>query len=132
MKACKLQNSINNVTKEVIDGNLKKVILGLDWNISSDESIFYFTDVVNKASNLPVTERNVLKPWFMFFDPLGLISLIVLRIEVLFKEACALKCISDDVLNDEFIEKWNRFLKELENLIPIKVVRCLFTNYYGV
>ena len=65
----------------------------------------------------------------MFFDPLGLISLIVLRIEVLFKEACALKCIWDDVLNDEFIEKWNRFLKELENLIPIKVVRCLFTNH---
>ena len=56
----------------------------------------------------------------MFFDPLGLISLIVLRIKILFKEVCALKCTWDDVLTDIFIGKWKKFFRELENLTPIK------------
>ena len=56
----------------------------------------------------------------MFFDPLGLISLIVLQIKILFKEVCALKCTWDDVLTDIFIGKWKKFFRELENLTPIK------------
>ena len=68
----------------------------------------------------------------MFFNPLGLISPIVLQIKILFKEACALKCTWDDVLNDKFIERWKKFFRELENLTPIKVGRYLFTNRYGV
>ena len=57
----------------------------------------------------------------MFFDPLGLISLIVLEIKILFKEVCVLKCTWDDVLTDIFIGKWKKFFRELENLTPIKV-----------
>ena len=68
----------------------------------------------------------------VFFDPLRLIFSIVLQIKILFKEACALKCTWDDVLNDKFIEKWKKFFRELENLTPIKVGRHLFTNHYGV
>ena len=128
----RLQDFINNDTKEAIDENCIKKILGLDWNITSDEFIFYFTDIFITASNLPVTKRNVLKLSSMFFDPLGLISPIVLQIKILFKEACALKCTWDDVLNDKFIERWKKFFRKLENLTPIKVGRYLFTNHYGV
>ena len=127
-----LQDFINNDTKEAIDENCIKKILGLDWNITSDEFMFYFTDIINTASNLPITKRNVLKLSSMFFDPLGLISPIVLQMKILFKEACALKCTWDDVLNDKSIEKWKKFFKELENLTSIKVGRYLFTNQYGV
>ena len=68
----------------------------------------------------------------MFLDRLGLISPNVLQIKILFKEACPLKCTWDNLLNDKFIEKWKKFFKELENLIPIKVDRYLFSNHYGV
>ena len=128
----RLQDFINNDTKEAIDENCIKKILGLDWNITSDEFIFYFTDIVNTASNLSGMKRNVLKLSFMFFDPLGPIYPIALQIKILFKEACALKCTWDDVLNDKFIEKWKKFFKELKNLTPIKVGRYLCTNHYGV
>ena len=80
-----LQDFINNDTKEVIGENCIKKILGLDWNITSDEFIFYFTDIINTASNLSVTKRNVLKLSSMFFDPLGLIPPIVLQIKILLK-----------------------------------------------
>ena len=101
----RFQDLINNDTKGAIDENWMKKILGFDWNITSDEIIFYFTDIVNKASNLPVTERNVLKLSPVFFDALRLICPIVLQIKILFKEACALKYTWDDGLNDEFVEK---------------------------
>ena len=94
--------------------------------------MFYFTDITNTASNFLVTERNVLKLSSMSFDPLGLISPIVLQIKILFKEACALKYSWDDVLNDKFIEKLKNLFKELDNLTPIKVGRYIFTNHYGV
>ena len=127
-----MQEFINNDKKEAIDENCIKKILGSDWNITSDEFIFYFTDIINTASNLSGTKRNVLKLLFMFFDPLGPIYPIALQIKVLFKEACALKCTWDDVLNDKFIEKWKKFFKELKNLTPIKVGRYLCPNHYGV
>ena len=87
----RFQDLINNDTKGAIDENWMKKILGFDWNITSDEIIFYFTDIINTASNLPVTKRNVLKLSPVFFDALGLICPIVLQIKILFKEACALK-----------------------------------------
>ena len=132
MNCERLQDFINNDTKEAIDENCIKKILGLDWNITSDEFIFYFTDIIITASNLPVTKRNVLKLSPMFFDPLGLISPIVLQIKILFKEACALKYTWDDALNNKFIEKLKNLFKELDNLTPIKVGRYIFTNHYGV
>ena len=119
-----MQDFINHDTKEAIYENCIKKILGLDWNINSD--VFYFTDIISKISNLPVTKRSVLKKLAMFFDPLGLISPIVLPIKILFKETCALKYTWDDVVNDKFIEKWKTFFKELENLTPIKVGRKVF------
>ena len=112
--------------------NCIKKILGLDWNITSDEFLFYFTDIINAAINLPVTKRNVLNLSSMFLDRLRLISPNVLQIKILFKEACPLKCTWDNLLNDKFIEKWKKFFKELENLTPIKVDRYLFSNHYGV
>ena len=104
--------------------NCIKKIPGLDRNINSD--VFYFTDIISKISNLPVTKRSVLKKLSMFFDPLGLISPIVLQIKILFKETCVLKYTWDDVVNDKFIEKWKTFFKELKNLTPIKVGRQVF------
>ena len=110
-----MQDFINHVTKEAIDENCIKKILGLDRNITNDA--FYFTDIISKISNLPVTKKNVLKN-LSVFRPTG--------IKILFKEARALKYTWDDVVNDKFIEKWKTFFKELENVNPIKVGRQVF------
>ena len=121
-----MQDFINDSTKEAIDEICIKTILGFDRNITRDEIMFYFTDIINTVSNLPVAKGNVLKNSSMFLDPLGLISPTVLQIKILFKEAYALKYTWDDVLNEKFNEKWKTFFKELENLTSINVDRQLF------
>ena len=39
----------------------KKKILGVEWNVSKDEFIFTFSDIIETAESLPVTKRNILK-----------------------------------------------------------------------
>ena len=79
------QGFINHDTKEAIDEIYIKTTLGLDRNITSNKIVFYFIDIINTVSNLPVAKRNALKNSSMFFDPLGLLSPIVLPIKILFK-----------------------------------------------
>ena len=53
----RLQHFINNDMKEAIDENCIKKILALDWNITSDEFMFYFTDIINHDSTCPLREE---------------------------------------------------------------------------
>ena len=39
----------------------KKKILGVEWNVSKDEFIFTFSDIIETAETLLVTKRNILK-----------------------------------------------------------------------
>ena len=67
-KNCERLRDFTNDTKEAI----------------REYCIFYFTDIVNQASNLPFTKRNVLELPSMFLDPLRWKSTILLQIKRLF------------------------------------------------
>ena len=47
-------------------------VLGVNWNATTDKFVFEFSNIINIASKLNVTKRNILKVSAMFFDPLGL------------------------------------------------------------
>ena len=52
----------------------------------------------------------------MFFDPLGLISPVVLQAKLIFKQLCLEKSGWDDVLEESISKKWKKFLKNLEDV----------------
>ena len=64
----------------------------------------------------------------MFFDPLGLISPIVLQPELLFKKFCVTKYDWDSILSTEYINKWYKFINELNSLKSISVDRFILCN----
>ena len=64
-----LQDFINNDSKETIDENCIKKILGLDLTITS--FIFYFTDIINTASNLPITKKKCFTALVYVFRLIG-------------------------------------------------------------
>ena len=35
--------------------------MGVEWNVSKDEFIFAFSDIIETEDSLPVTKRNILK-----------------------------------------------------------------------
>ena len=67
---------------ETSDGGEIKV-LGHLWNRSEDTSIIKFDMLVKIAQALPATKRNVLKVVASVYDPLGILSPIVVKIKVL-------------------------------------------------
>ena len=110
----------------------KKENLGVEWNVSKDEFIFTFSDIIETAESSPVTKRNILKISAMFFDPLGLICPLVLQVKLLLKEACILNVKWDDLLPTEFEVKYNNFIEELRKLPFTSVPRYLFDDQHNV
>ena len=67
-------------------------VLGVNWSTATAKFVFEFNDIINIASKLNVTKRNILKVSAMFFDPLGLICPILLQSKLLFRNIVIQKC----------------------------------------
>ena len=63
-------------------------MIGVNWDLAIDKFIFDFNNVIDAAEKLNVTKRNILKFSAMFFDPLSIISPLVLQAKLIFKDVC--------------------------------------------
>ena len=62
------------------------------------------------------TKRNILSILASFYDPLGVISPIVVSLKVLFQELCVDKVPWDQELTGERCKKWKSWMNELERV----------------
>ena len=67
-------------------------VLHVNWNTTTDKFLFEFSSIINIASKLNVTKRNILKDSAMFFDPLGFICPILLQPKLLYRNIVIQKC----------------------------------------
>ena len=74
----------------------------------------HFQEITTNALNLPPTKLNILKICKTFFDPLEILSLIVLQPKFIFKELCNNKY-------ENIKMQWNEFLKDLLTLRAVSV-----------
>ena len=72
---CTLQKKMNNETDDLVSHNIK--VLGLEWNIDSDEFYFELSDVLKYLGNIPPTKRSVLKLSSRFLIHLGFQALLL-------------------------------------------------------
>ena len=86
-----------------------KVMSKKFWEVSKDEFILKFSDIIGTVESLRVTKINIFKRSAVFFDPLGLICPLVLKVKFFFKEACILNVKWEDLLPTEFAVKYNNF-----------------------
>ena len=110
-------------------------MLGIKWDITSDEFIFNFEKVTNTANSLDCTKRNVLKITAMFYDPIGLLCLTVLQLKLIFTKICSKKSDWNSLLNADIQLLWSLFLKNLAKVNNIHVNRHIFsyqTNYKDI
>lgn len=89
-----------------IDQNATVYALGMSWNPTSDT--FHFTWKVPSLKQL--TKRSVLSTLVRRFDPLDLLSLIVITAKIFIQELWIIKLGWDRTLSD----KWNNFLRHLQ------------------
>ena len=63
-------------------------VLGVTWNKNNDKFVFAFSNLIEIVNEINPTKRNIVKLIGMFFDPLNLISPIVLQPKLVFKKLC--------------------------------------------
>ncbi|XP_065665633.1 uncharacterized protein LOC136087055 [Hydra vulgaris] len=104
--------------------NITKV-LGLTWNKKLDLFIFSFFELFKIAVPFP-TKRDVLSFTASFFDPLGLINTVTVRLKILFQQICISKIGWDCKINKDLLKVWQDIYKDLSSVQSICVPRCYF------
>ena len=111
-------------TKETFGiSNEYRKVLEINWDLGNDKSMFEFNNVVDAAEKLNVTRKNTLKLSAMFFDPLGIISTLVLQAKLIFKDVCLLKFSWEDNLPTILTNKWKSFVNEFKSVKTIEIQR---------
>ena len=108
-----------NVTPNTTSNICK--VLGIEWDKMCDEFIFNFEKIINTANSLDFTKHNVLKITAMFYDPIGLLCLIVLQLKLLFTKIYRKITDWDSLLNADIPLLWSSFLK---NLAKVNTIHC--------
>jgi hypothetical protein len=99
---------------------LDQSVLGVKWSIHDDT--FRFSCSVSQGD---VSRRQMLRFIAAFFDPLGLISPIVVRGRFLLQRATSLKLGWDDPLPADLQQEWDCWVDDLRRLHLLCFPRCI-------
>ena len=123
-----LQKKIDE--NEILMGNEKVVtkkqtkVLGINWDTESDELLFSFENVLKLiGDDDPTTKRFILHFVCSVFDPLGVLSPVVITFKMLFQELCMKKCSWDEELDEAFKTRWMKMLLKLKSFECIRIPR---------
>ena len=115
---------------EKCESEFIKRVLGMAWNVETDEIVYTFDSFVDSLKELRRSKRGLLGVIARLYDPLGLISPVTTKLKASFQVLCANKLGWDDPLDVETRRMWNSMLAALESPKPIAVPRC-YSNLVG-
>ncbi|XP_062713820.1 uncharacterized protein LOC134290657 [Aedes albopictus] len=109
------------------ESGLNEVIktLGLMWNPSTDE--FLFRSSLSEKASRP-TKRQVLSKIAKIYDPLGLISPVVVLAKIVMQKLWISKLNWDDPLDDTLLNEWENFLMSLPTSEQIRIPLHVLSN----
>ena len=123
----KSEQSINtdnstSTTLKVTNGNQpipesNPRVLGQIWNTSTDQLKIDLTKILDGVNHSKVTKRIILSTTAKFYDPLGLISPIVLMFKLLFQQLCKSDLSWDEILNEDMTRRWQIIINSLKDAI---------------
>ena len=103
-------------------------VLGQVGDNHKDEFKFEVFKIGKKAKALPPTKRNLLSVLASLFDPLGMISPLIVYVKVLFQELCKAKVDRDEEFTGETHKKCKAWYRDLAEANEIVVSRCIYTS----
>lgn len=96
--------------------------LGLKWNIEEDKFVWEVLEKILKQENKkPVTRRGIVFAVYSLFNPLGLITLYVMKAKLLLQTFSRKKLSWDDPLEEANNGQWKRWPDDLPKLQEIQV-----------
>ncbi|XP_068757389.1 uncharacterized protein [Montipora capricornis] len=101
--------------------------LGVHWSMETDMFIFKLL-----PKDKPYTRRGILSVASSIYDPLGIISPVVLSAKKLIQDLCKQGLSWDEEIKEEEAIRWKKWLSELPKLSQISLARCLKPADFGV
>lgn len=98
--------------------------LGILWEPEADN--FRFNVSVSLTSK-DATKRSILSAIAQLYDPLGLVSPVVIQAKIMMQQLWLLSLNWDDQVTPEMQHKWDRFCEQLQQLANFRIDRCAFT-----
>ncbi|CAI5670611.1 unnamed protein product [Oreochromis niloticus] len=109
-----------------LDSSMIERVLGVEWCIKSDS--FKFKIVLKDR---PLTRRGILSIVSSIYDPLGMLSPVVLTAKKILRDLCKEGIGWDDNVPELFSKRWLTWLQQLQLLSKFEVSRCLKPDGFG-
>ena len=109
-------------------GKSRPKVLGVPWDCENDEICFSFEKIVAKAQEISPTKRGLLSLLASMFDPVGLISPVIVCMKMLFQDVCRENLGWDDELEGKAKKKWSEWVLDLSKIKEISVSRCIYDS----
>ena len=103
-------------------------VLGLTWRLNEDNFEADFSNFVTNALCERVTKRIVLSTTARFYDPLGILSPMIVPFKEIFQRVCEMKVNWDDELPREISAKWIKLVQDIVDTKQVSYPRCLMQD----
>ena len=120
----KMENQFSPTSK--IQANDKVKVQGTVWDTISDHLVFSFENLIESSNHIIPTKRNLLILIAKFYDPIGLIQPIIIKLKVLFQEVCVTHADWDIEISEQLKDKFDFIVKFVKTVTAVKVSRCYF------
>ena len=92
------------------DGHKEHKILSVAWWFEDNQLVINLQTIGRQADDLKVTKRNVIR---LSARVLGIVSLVVLQMKLIFQELCVKELDWDDQLPEDLARRWSRLMDSL-------------------
>jgi hypothetical protein len=98
-------------------------VLGVNWDTTRDTLFTDNRDVTDKVHEGPLTMRQLLQATSRFYDPMGLMSPVLITGKLIFQDSCCRGVGWDELLPDDLGSRWRDWVTLLPHLLDIHIPR---------
>ena len=107
-------------------------VLGLRWRPGDDLLLFDTSTILQLASSVKPTKRNVISVVGKFYDPLGFLGPVIIRFKVFFQRLCSNKIAWDQPLPAVLLQEWKHLLDNSLGGPPLTIPRSYSASHDAV
>ena len=109
----KLENQFSPTSE--IQANDKVKVLEIVRDTKSDHLVFSFENLIESFNKIIPTKRNILSLIAIFYDPIGLIQPIIIKLKLLFQGVCVTHVDWDIEISEQLKNKFDLLLNLLKH-----------------
>ncbi len=102
----------------------ERKVLGVRWDLATDQLVMSLEDIASAASDIEPTKRAIVSLVGKIYDPLGLLSPIVIQLKIFIQELCEAKLEWDRQLTGQPLDRWHHLSSKLHQAGPFLNPRC--------